>query len=168
MHKPTLVAVDTNFPVLLAKGDDDAQEALQVVRRRLRPVQIIIPPTVAEELARHAENDRDPVLSRLALTALQRLETKWRFLPASLTSVQEAIVEEAVRRLRHSGLVPYPERNDAAVIAESAVLYSVLLVSNDSHLLAVDHRRLGLLFRELDLPVPLIISPREVVKKFYR
>jgi len=45
---------------------------------------------------------------------------------------------------------------------------SVLLVSEDSHLLAVDPWRLSLLFRELDLPVPLITSPRELVRKFYR
>lgn len=65
-------------------------------------------------------------------------------------------------------LMPTEERNDATIIAESALLDSILLVSNDSHLLGLDHRRLGLLFRELDLPVPLIVSPNEIVRKFYR
>ena len=75
---------------------------------------------------------------------------------------------EAARRIFSAGLMPAEERNDAFVVGESAVLNAILLVSNDSHLLDVDHRRLGLLFRELDLPVPLIVSPREIVQKFYR
>jgi hypothetical protein len=51
-------------------------------------------------------------------------------------------------------------------VAESAVLNCVLLVSNDSHLLEVDHRRVSLLFRELDLPVPIIASARDLVRLY--
>jgi hypothetical protein len=96
------------------------------------------------------------------------MRSRWHFHPADLNSAQEAIVGEAARKILFAGLLPAAEINDAIIIAESAVLNSILLVSNDSHMLKADHRRLGLLFRELDLPVPLMVSPREIVRKFYR
>jgi hypothetical protein len=168
MQKPPLVAVDTNFPVLLAAGDELAVDALETVRLKIRPAQVLVSPTVLQELAHKRECDPDLRLRHLAGKALVNLRAVWRFHPALLTSLQEGLVRNAVQQLRHSGLIPYEERNDASVVAESAVLNSVLLVSNDSHLLDIDHRQLGLLFRELDLPVPLIVSPREIVHKFYR
>ena len=168
MLKPPRVAIDTNFPLLLAQEHDDAIEALTIIRKRVRPSEIIVPPTALGELRYQARFERDSQQRELAQIALAQLRPRWHFQPAGLTSTQEAIAEEAARRILHAGLLPAAERNDAAIIAESAVLNSILLVSNDSHLLTVDHRRLGLLFRELDLPVPLIVSPREIVQKFYR
>lgn len=168
MQKLTLVAVDTNFPLLLASGHDDALDALKIVRERVRPAEILVPPTVLDELFYQSESDPDRKQRELAKTALIHLRDRWHFHPADLSSTEEAMVAEAARRTLFAGLLPQEERNDATIIAESAVLNSILLVSNDSHLLQVDHRRLGLLFRELDLPVPLIVSPREIVRKFYR
>ncbi len=168
MQKSPLVAIDTNFPLLLAAGDDTALDALDVVRKRMRPAEILVPPTVQGELLHQAENDPDAVQRALAKKALLQLRSRWHFHPADLNSAQEAVTREAARRILFAGLLPAAEINDALVIAESSVLNSILLVSNDSHLLKADHRRLGLLFRELDLPVPLIVSPREVVWKFYR
>jgi predicted nucleic acid-binding protein len=168
MQKLTLVAVDTNFPLLLARGNDDALDALKIVRERVRPAEILVPPTVLDELLYQSESDPDRKQRELARTALIHLRSRWHFHPADLNSTEEAISAEAARRTLFAGLLPQAERNDATIIAESAVLNSILLVSNDSHLLQVDHRRLGLLFRELDLPVPLIVSPREMVRKFYR
>jgi len=168
MPKAPLVAVDTNFPLLLAKGLDEAQDALIVLRERVRPAAILVPPTALEELVYQSESECDPAQRQLARIALEHLRTGSEFRFAPLTSTQEAIVSQAAQRILMAGLLPVQERNDAAIVAESAVLNSILLVSNDSHLLGVDHRGLGLLFRELDLPVPLIVSPREIVRKFYR
>ena len=168
MHKSPLVAVDTNFPLQLAGGDDEALEALHILEERLQPAAVLVPPTVLGELIYLARADPGEELRQLANITLRNLRSRWRIQPAALTSPQEGIVAEAVQRLRERNIVPYEERNDAAIIAESAALNSILLVSNDSHLLRVDHRQLGLLFRELDLPVPIIASPRELVKKFYR
>jgi predicted nucleic acid-binding protein len=168
MQKSPLVAIDTNFPLLLAEGNASALDALTILKERVRPAEIFIPPTVLGELNYHAKKNPDADLRRLATTALWNLRSSWHFFPADLTSAQEAIAQEAARRTLFSGILPPEERNDAAIIAEFAVLNSILLVSNDSHLLQIDHRRLGLLFRELDLPVPLIVSPREIVNKFYR
>ncbi len=168
MQKSPLVAIDTNFPLLLAKGHNDAIDALKIIRERVHPAEILVPPTVLDELVYQAESERDPDHRQLARLALEQLRSRWHFHPADLNSAQEAIVDVAARRILHAGLLPREERNDSIIIAESAVLNSILLVSNDSHLLQVDHRGLGLLFRELDLPVPLIISPREIIQKFYR
>ena len=168
MQKPLRVAIDTNFPLLLAKEVDDALDALNIVRERVRPVEIVIPPTALGELLYQSRFEPDKEQRQLAKAALDQLHSSWHFHAVELDSTQEALADEAARRTLDLGLLPASERNDAAIIAESAVLNSILLVSNDSHLLQVDHRRLGLLFRELDLPVPLIISPREIVRKFYR
>ena len=168
MQKSPLVAIDTNFPLLLSGGNELAQDALRIVRERMRPAEIFVPPTVLGELIHQAEASSDRTQRALAKSALQQIRSRWHFHPADLSSVEEAVAAEAARKILFAGLIPAAEVNDARIIAESAVLNSVLIVSNDSHLLAVDHRRLGLLFRELDLPVPLIISPREIVKKFYR
>jgi predicted nucleic acid-binding protein len=168
MQKSPLVAIDTNFPLLLAKEDDTALEALNIILERMRPAEIIVPPTVQGELLHQAENDPARRQRALAEKALLQMRSRWHFHPADLNSAQEAIVGEAARKILFAGLLPAAEINDAIIIAESAVLNSILLVSNDSHMLKADHRRLGLLFRELDLPVPLMVSPREIVRKFYR
>ena len=168
MQKPLRVAIDTNFPLLLAQEHDDAIEALAVVHERVRPSEILVPPTALGELRYQAAFERRAAQRELALTALTQLLPRWHFQPVDLTSTEAAIAEEAARRGLHADLLPAADRTDAAIISESAVLIAVLVVSNDSHLLDVDHRRLGLLFRELDLPVPLIVSPREIVRKFYR
>ena len=167
MQKSPLVAIDTNFPLMLAEANDIAVDALSVVRERVRPAEILIPPAVLIELTCHAKDSPDSKLRSNAQIALKNLQSLWHFQFAALNSTQEAIAREAARKIMQAGLLPAAEFNDALIIAESAVLNSILLVSNDSHLLDVDHRRLGLLFRELDLPVPLVVSPREIVQKFY-
>jgi len=42
------------------------------------------------------------------------------------------------------------------------------LITYDSHLRDIDFARLTLLLREFDLGAPVIATPSEVVKKFYR
>lgn len=168
MQKSPLVAIDTNYPLLLAGGNNTALDALEIVQQRVHPAAILVPPTVQGELLYQVEKDPDPEQRSLAKRALRHLRSRWHFHPADLNSAQEAVAREAARKSLFAGLLPADQINDALVVAESAVLNSILLVSNDSHLLDVDHRRLGLLFRELDLPVPLIVSPREIVQQFYR
>ncbi len=167
MQRP-LVAVDTNFPLLLAGGNDAALDALDVLRSRVHAAEILVTPTVIEELICLSETDLDDRRRKLGQDSLHKLSSSWDFHPAELSSIQEIIVSKASRLILSRQILPSAERNDASIIAESAVLNTILLVSNDSHLLNADHRSLGLLFRELNLPVPLIVSPREIVEKFYR
>jgi predicted nucleic acid-binding protein len=168
MHKPQLVAVDTNVLLRLADGHEATIDAWQLIKRRLHPVQFIVLPTVLGELASKLTDDPDPRVGQTAAKALKELRTRWRFQPTDFNAVEEALAANAVRRLRDSGIVPYEERNDAFIIAEAAVQNCILLVSRDSHLLAVDSERLTWLLRELDLPTPVIASPENLIKKFYR
>lgn len=65
-------------------------------------------------------------------------------------------------------LLPAAELNDARILAEAAVLGCLLLVSQDSHLLEIDAFRLNLVMHELDLSVPVISTPRDLIRRFYR
>ena len=158
MRKPQLVAVDTNVLMRLADGHEATIDAWRLIKRRLRPAQFLVPPTVLDELASKVLDDPNPLVQSAARHALLNLRSRWQFQPVDFNAVQEAIAANAVRRLRESGLIPYAERNDAFVIAEAAVLECILLVSRDSHLLEVDHEKLALLLHQLDLPTPLISS----------
>jgi predicted nucleic acid-binding protein len=163
-----LVAVDTNILLRLADGEEPTVDGIQAVRDRLRPVEFVVPSTVYQELIHLALHQTGRPEGAVARSALLTLRTTWRFTPTPLNALQRSLADNAAKWLLRDGLLPGEEKNDARIVAESAVLNCVLLVSNDSHLLAMDHRRLGLRFRELDLPVPLIVSPREIVRNFYR
>ena len=168
MQKHPLVAVDTNFPLWLAAKREEAIEALGILRARLRPDAIVIPPTAMAELKFQAESGSDARLRRLATTALKQIRAASELRASHLSSTQEGIATEAARRLIFSGLLPASELNDAAIVAEAAVLNAVLLVSNDSHLLRLEPRALGFFFLEMDLPVPLIVSPYDLIRTFCR
>lgn len=151
----------------LADRHEATIDAWQLVKRRLAPVQFIVLPTVLGEVAsltRHAQ----PQVAQTAAQALKELRHRWEFQPVDFNAVEESVTANAVRRLRDSGVVPYAERNDAFVIAEAAVQNCILLVSRDSHLLAVDSVQLTWQLRELDLPTPVIASPETLLKRFYR
>jgi len=45
LQKPLLVAVDTNVLLDLADGNEAVWGAVETVRRRLKGVQIVVPPT---------------------------------------------------------------------------------------------------------------------------
>lgn len=167
MNKPQLVAVDTNILMRLADGHEATTDAWLLIKRRICPVQFLLPPTVLGEVVNKMTEDPDSAVRRLARKALREARPRWQFKPVDFNAVQEAVAANAVLRLRDSGLLPYEERNDAGVIAEAAVLDCTLLVSRDSHLLAVDHERLARLFERLDLPAPIIASPENLLNKFY-
>ncbi len=151
----------------LASGHEATVDAWQMIRRRLRPLQFIVPPTVLDEVGYKAVEDPDPSVRHAAYQALRDLRLRWQAQPVDFNAVQDAIATNAVQRLRDSGLIPYDERNDAFILAEAAILNCVLLVSRDSHLLDIDHEKLAVLFLQLDLSAPIISSPEKLLKKFY-
>jgi hypothetical protein len=78
------------------------------------------------------------------------------------------LVQRIGERLRNAGLLPAEEINDSFLVAETALLDGRLLLSSDEHLRGMDHRQLGLVLQEFDLSAPVIATPGEVVKKFFR
>jgi predicted nucleic acid-binding protein len=167
MQKPQLVAVDTNVLMRLADGHEATIDAWHMLKRRIRPVQFVALPTVMDELASKLSEDSEPTVRAAVEKALRELRSRWHFQPADFNAAQDAIAANALQRLRDSGLLPYEERNDCSIVAEAAVLNCVLLVSRDSHLTGVDHEKLAFLFRQLDLPAPIIATPENLLKKFY-
>src|SRR5688572_25987704 len=118
MQKRQLVAIDTNIALSLATGDETAADALKLITSRFRSAQVLASPTVIQELTFQAPFDS--AMSRRA-SARQALAGfhKHNIQPARLNSAQEAIAEKAAGELRHSGLLPFEEYNDALVISES-------------------------------------------------
>jgi predicted nucleic acid-binding protein len=147
MQKPQLVAVDANVLILLADGHDLTLDAWQTILNRLRPVQLLVPPTVFEELSYHANQGEDPDLKRLSNLALRGMRARWQCQPAFLTAIQEDIAANAAKHLLEAELIPYEEKNDALLLAESAVLGCLLLLTHDAHLRGVDFEELHLLPR---------------------
>lgn len=168
MQKQQLVAVDTNILLSIAEQDDLITDALELLTRRIRAIQLIASHTVLAELVFKSKFDANIEFRNLAAKALRESRAKFRISPEPLTETQRTITSAAAKNILRANLLPVGEQNDALVIAESAILNCILLVSNDSHLLEVDPRRLALMFREMDLPAPLIVSPRELIEKFYR
>lgn len=168
MQKRQLVAVDTNILLLLADEDDLIRDAISLIQQRMVSSQLVASRTVLGELNFKAKFDSDNGLRKLAEKALSGIRSKYKITPEPLDGIQKAIAKEAAAKLLHSSLLPFSEQNDALIVAEAAILDCVLLVSNDSHLLEIDARRLALLFREMDLPAPIIVSPRDLMEKFYR
>jgi hypothetical protein len=58
--------------------------------------------------------------------------------------------------------------NDAQILAESAVLGCSILLSSDEHLRAIDFQRLSFELAPFDVSVPVIATPKEIVRKFFR
>lgn len=168
MVKPSLpVAVDTNFLLQLAEGNDDAWDVLEILSGRLKPHERIATPTVLEELAYHSRNLSAPDLAAKARRALGSFRLKWGFEPRDFSS-SEREVEKLARQLLRRKVLPETEYRDARILAESAFSKSFLLISEDSHLVHADKLLLALCLHEWQLAPPVILTARELVRKFYR
>ena len=71
-------------------------------------------------------------------------------------------------RLRRCGLLPEEEVHDSLVLTEAAALGCALLTSSDDDLRSVDHVKLTRELARFDLIAPVIATPREIVRKFFR
>ena len=163
-----LVAVDTNVPLDLAEGVEDVVDAVGVIGKRIAGARLIAPPTVALELAYLSEFADEDDVRTAAQTALRSLVSKWGIQPVNLVPVGHGIVDAIAAKIRARGLLPDEEKNDAFILAESAVLECSILLTSDAHLRAVDHERLALLLHASHVAPPIIATPREIVRKFLR
>lgn len=60
------------------------------------------------------------------------------------------------------------EIHDTLILAEAALLDCGLLLTSDEHLRGVDHEYLTLVLKPFELAPPVIASPREIVRRFFR
>ncbi|MBI4023731.1 MAG: type II toxin-antitoxin system VapC family toxin [Verrucomicrobia bacterium] len=161
------ISVDTNVLLDLAAGLDDVVDGLEVVRRKLQRVEIVIPPTVIEEIAFQAQDEEDAALQRLASEAIQKLIPTWHFQPMALSPVERGMAEEFGKRLRRMRVLPDEEVNDALIIAESALCNSILLLSTDQHMASIDFQDLTRALKPCDVTPPVICRPADIAKKFF-
>ena len=161
----TLLAVDTNFLMDLARPRDVALDALEIIRRRVRGLQILVTPTVFGEITDLAVDERAPATRVCARKAISSMRV-WDMFPIETTDLQATIAGFAANKLITQGVIPLEERNDALIIAEAAVLDCQVLVSSDSHLRDADLARMALVLRECQLPMVVISKPDEIVRQF--
>jgi predicted nucleic acid-binding protein len=162
-----LIAADTNVLLDLASEVETVTDAVGTICRRLREARFVVPPTVLHELALAVRGGETGRIGKTAFRALSQLRA-WGFEPLNLVPVGHGIVERIAEEIRRKDLLPTEEKNDALIIAESALLECRILLSGDAHLRGVDFQRLTLLLKNFDVAAPVIATPREIVRKFCR
>ncbi len=91
--------------------------------------------------------------------------------PLNLIPVGKGIAEQMSFELRSSGILPEEEQNDAAIIAEAALIGCAVLLTSDAHLLdAQKHPGFYSLLAACSVEGDklVIAKPREIVRRFYR
>lgn len=161
-----LIAVDTNVPLDLADHKEHALDALDVLKRRLKPGRILVSPTVFQELVFLADCSAATSERDQAQRALRGL-AGWEIDLVNLVPVGHGIVERIATRLQETRLLPAEEYNDALILAEAALLDCAILLSGDAHLRGLDFQRASLELKAFDVELPVIATPREIVRKFF-
>ena len=126
-----------------------------------------MPPTVREELADEAWRADDFNKRERAICAFQ-FARAWNIQPMDMVAVQHDTALRIGRHVRSLGLLPHEEVNDGLILAEAALLKCSILLTSDEHLRGIDFERLTFELQSFDVSAPLIATPREIVKKFFR
>ena len=167
LNPPRLVAADTNVALDFARGVDDVCDAIATIRARVAGVELILPPTVVEELVHAFRHNPDSEVGAAA-TKLLRQHRAMGFRPVNFVPLGRERIEGIAQVLRHRGLLPEEEVNDSIILCEASALGCALLTSSDAELRAIDHQKLARELNQFDLNAPVIATPREIVKKFFR
>ncbi len=167
LNLPRLVAVDTNVALDFALGVEDVCDAIATIQARIIGVELLLPPTVMGELANAAVTSADREV-RTAAEKMLRQHRAWGFRMVNFIPLGFERVDRIAGCLRYQGLLPEEEVHDSVIIAEAASLGCALLTSSDAALAGVDHARLTVELSRFDLSAPVIATPREIVRKFFR
>jgi hypothetical protein len=128
---------------------------------------LLVPQTVSEELGWLADHAEEMTEREAARTFLRR-HRAWGFELIRTTPLGNPYIETIAERLLHAALLPSAESNDALILAESAALGCFILLTSDEHLRVMDFQRLSFELAAFDLTPPVIATPREIVRKFFR
>jgi len=162
------LAADTNVLLDLAEEVESVLDTLAVLEGRLPESDIVVVPSVLEELAFLSDSGDSPRIRKTALRAITMLRQPGRFRPLLDLPVPPALVEEVAREVRFRKLLPEEEVHDSLILAETAFAGCGLLLTSDEHLRAIDHEYLTLVLNAFELVPPVIATPGEIVKKFFR
>ncbi len=166
--KPSRLAVDTNVLLDLAEEVDAVLDAVSVIEDRLPGADQLVTPSVLDELAYLADSGQDQKVRLSARRAVKLLRSEARFRPILELPVAPEIAEELAPELRRRRLLPEVEIHDSLILAETVLLDCHILLTSDEHLRAIDHQELTWLLNQHELSPPVIATPREIVRKFFR
>jgi predicted nucleic acid-binding protein len=166
--KPLRLVADTNVLLDLADGIEDILDALAAIDRRLPDAEKLAPPTVLEELAFLADSGQTRRVRESAHQAFRQLQAIPVFRPVLETPFAPERADELAEVFRLHQLLPSGEVNDSLILAETVLLGGSVLLTSDSHLCSIDHEQLTWVLTGQNLSVPVIATPREIVRKFFR
>jgi predicted nucleic acid-binding protein len=166
--KPSRLAVDTNVLLDLADEVDDVLDAASVIDDRLPDADKLVTPSVLDELAYLADSGLTLPMRQSARRAVQLLRHETRFRPILELPFAPERVEELATVFRRRTLLPIEEIHDALILAEAILLDCDILLTSDEHLRSIDHQQLTWVLNQRDLTAPVIATPREIVRKFFR
>ena len=153
-------ALDTNVSLDLAAGRDAALTLVEVCQER--KYGLCLSPTVIQELAHLAADFEQPANS-LAVKALTGMRS-WGVIPFELNPVGNGITEAFARKLIDSGLLPEGEIHDGQIVAEAALGGIPVLITSDTHLLAIEPEVMTNALSESGLSNVLVTSPRKILR----
>ena len=162
------LAVDTNVLLDLADKVEEVLDAFDTLVERLPHSDCLVPPSVLDELAYLCDFGQTERVRRSAQEAMKQLRRERRFRSLLEPPFDPAQAERLASEFRHRGLLPQFEVHDSRILAEATLLACAILVTSDAHLRAIDHERLTLLLHPHELAPPVIATPREIVRKFFR
>ena len=166
--KPLRLAVDTNVLLDLAGEVDDVLDAIAIIVRRLPYTDKLVLPSVLDELAFLADSGLTEQARLLAGKAMQQLRAQRRFRPLLELPIPESEIQALADELLRRQLLPFEEFHDSMILAEAAMMSCGLLLSSDEHLRGIDHQELTWLLHGFELAPPVIATPREIARKFFR
>ena len=165
--QPLLVGVDTNVALDFAGRCEAVVDAIHTICRRIGSEALCVPPTAIVELG-HAADFGETAGKRAAARRFLQQHRNWNFQLIRFVLVGHDQVVRVGERLRECGLIPQDEVNDSLVLAETASLGCRMLLTADEHLRGIDFERLTFELQTFDLAPPVIATPREIVRKFFR
>ena len=166
--KPLRLAVDTNVLLDLAVGVHSVLDTLALLDERLPGHDIVVVPSVLDELAFLSDSGETDSVRQSAQEAICLIREQNRFRPLLDLVCHPTLVSDVAAEIRSQGLLPAQEIHDSLILAEATVIGCGLLLTSDQHLCGVDHELLTLVLNPFDLVPPVIASPKAIVRKFFR
>ncbi len=152
----------------IADGVDDVLDAAMVITDRLPDTEQLVTPSTLEEIAFLADSGKTGQVRKSARLAMQLLREKDRFRPMLKIRFAEEQVAGLAEEFRRRRLLPESEVHDSLILAEVVLLDCTMLLTSDEHLRAIDHQQLTWLLHDHDLTPPVIATPRDIARKFFR
>ena len=166
--KPLRLAADTNLLLDWADKVESVLDALAVIDERLPQADKLVTPSTLDELAFLCDSGETQAVRQSARRAMRLLRERPRFRPLLELVYPAETVESIASEIRLRRLLPAEEVHDSLILAEAALLDCGILLTSDGHLRGVDHEALSLVLNQFDLTAPVIATPREIARKFFR